>query len=637
MCAIAGYATADPTATVDRPMLGRMAASLAHRGPDGEGFHTGPGIGLAFRRLAIVDLATGDQPIASEDGRVVVVCNGEIYNHRALRDELVGRGHRFATASDAEVVVHLYEERGEDFVHALRGMFAIALWDARARRLLLARDRLGIKPLVYARTAGGLAFASESKAILAAGLVEPRADAEAVRRIISYGHALAPRTLFEGVSRLPPAHVAVWSGGDLRLSRYWRVGFPARDGYDRSRRAEDWAAELRAKLDECVRLHLAADVPVGAFLSAGLDSSSIAALMARAHGAGVPTWSLAFERPEADETRHQRLLDEFDGYGLDGHRIVCRDADFGGFARLIWHLEEIVLAGTSLALMRLSQAASSTVKVVLSGEGADEIFGGYRWYAKHRLLSPLFALPRPVRSLLAALPGVRRRWPGAAGLIRGPRAIGFERYARGVSPGVDAGWADRLLAPDLRLALGRAGPAGDEPRPPEDFARWHPFARMQYFDLTVRMPGAILHGLDRVSMAYGIEARVPFVDHELVELAARIPPQVKMRGLTEKHVLRRAIAADLPDEIARRRKRGLQVPMAGWLRSRLPEAVRDALDLPALRDAGLFDPAAVRATLDAHRSGVDCSGVLGSVLGVQLWHALYVRGRVDLAGVSAPA
>ena len=517
MCGICGIAWSDAKRPASMETLKRMSDSLRHRGPDSEGFLAGPGIGLGFRRLSIVDLKTGDQPISNEDGSVTVICNGEIYNHVELRQRLVAAGHRFATASDVEVIVHLYEDHGPDFVSHLRGMFGLALWDARRQRLILARDRLGIKPLHYAITADGLFFGSEQKAILASGAVEPNPDLQALGQLLSYGRIIAPRTIVTGIRRLPAGHTLTWSEGRVDIRQYWEVMFPARDGYDRRVTAQDWADGLRDKLTESVGLHLRSDVPLGAWLSAGIDSSAVTALMSRLVAPPVQTFTLRFEDPAFDELRDQKGLDDYPEYGLAGHRIVCRHADMQRLPKAIWHAEDTLLGGVEIGRLMVAQATAAHVKVVLTGEGSDEILGGYPWYPTMRLLDPAFLLPQPVRRMIAGIPLIDRRWPGAAATIAGPREMNFERFSRSITHLRGRSDGSEVLAPDIVTELARRGDGtADAAPPPAGFETWHPFARMQYFDLKHRMGDGVVLGLDRASMAYSVEARVPFLDHELV-------------------------------------------------------------------------------------------------------------------------
>lgn len=634
MCGICGIAWTHPERTVAAETLRRMAASLRHRGPDSEGFLVAPGVGLGFRRLSIVDLETGDQPISNEDGTVTVICNGEIYNHVELRRRLVAAGHRFATASDVEVIVHLYEEHGLDFVQHLRGMFGLALWDARRKRLVLARDRLGIKPVHYAITGDGLFFGSEQKAILASGAVQPLPDARSLRQLFSYGRIVAPRTIVTGIRRLPAGHTLTWSEGRADIRQFWEATFPSRSDYDESVPEQEWADGLREKLTESVSLHLSSDVPLGAWLSAGIDSSSVTALMSRLLPPPVQTFTLRFEDPAFDELRAQKGLDDYPQYRLAGHRIVCRHADMQRLPRAIWHAEDSLLGAVGVGQLMVAEATAAHVKVVLTGEGSDEILGGYPWYPTMRMLAPVFLLPQSARRMIAGLPGVRQRWPGAAATIAGPREMNFERFSRSITHLRGSPDGADVLASDI-LAGHRHGDDGDDAAPPPaGFETWHPFARLQYFDIKHRMGDGVVLGLDRTSMAYSVEARVPFLDHELVEFCARIPPRVKMKWLREKHVLRRAMEGVLPRDIVDRKKRGLQVPMDTWLRDTLPPFAAELLCERALRLSGYFDPGKVAALLARHRSGRENFGqILSAVLGVQVWDDLFVRGG---AGLQAP-
>ena len=636
MCGICGIAWSDVGRPTGADTLKRMADSIRHRGPDSEGFLIAPGVGLGFRRLSIVDLKTGDQPISNEDGTVTVICNGEIYNYVELRQQLAAAGHRLSTSSDVEVIVHLYEEHGLDFVTHLRGMFALALWDAPRRRLVLARDRLGIKPLHYAITADGLYFGSEQKAILASGAVEPRADAESLRQLFSYGRIVAPRTIVSGIRRLPAGHTLTWDAGRAEIRQYWEASFPARDRYERRIGEEEWADGLREKLSESVRLHLRSDVPLGAWLSAGIDSSSVTALMSRFVPGPVQTFTLRFEDPAFDELRDQKGLDDYPQYRLAGHRIVCRDADMERLPKLIWHAEDALLGGIGVGQLMVAQATAAQVKVVLTGEGSDELLGGYPWYPTLPLLEPVFLLPRAARRLIAGVPAIQRRWPGAAATIAGPREMNFERFSRSITHLRGRPDGSDVLAAEIAVEAGqeRDGAADGVP-PPAEFDTWHPFVRMQYFDIKHRMGDGVVLGLDRTSMAYSVEARVPFLDHHVVEFCARIPPWVKMKWLREKHVLRRAMAGVLPPDIVNRKKRGLDVPMDNWLRRRLPAFAAERMSASALRDCGYFDPDKVERLLARHRAGEGNFGpILSAVLGVQVWHQLFRDGA--LSGLAPP-
>ena len=628
MCGIAGIAFTDAARLPDAAMLRRMTDILHHRGPDGDGFHAAPGIGLGFRRLAIIDLATGDQPIASEDGSVVVVCNGEIYNHVELRASLQAKGHRFRTRSDVEVVVHLYEELGDAFVDRLRGMFALALWDAGRRRLVLARDRFGIKPLYYAQQGDALLFASEQKALLASGRVAAQPDLRAVCELLTIGRVASPRALIAGVSKVPAGHLLACSQGSATLSRYWDTTFPAAGDYE-SRPDQAWADGLREQLAESVRLHMRSDVPVGAWLSGGIDSSAVTAFMLPHASAPVKTFTMRVDVPADDELHGRRALSDFPSYRLEGHPVPCGARDFDLFQQGIWHTEGQVPGSITVGQLRVAQASARHVKVVLCGEGADELLGGYSWYRTLRLLAPLFALPPPLRHFVAAVPAIRRRWPGAAGTLAGPKAMNFRRYTLSISHLQGQNAPGRLLSRDVADSLRGEDDESAGPTPPPGFERWHPFARMQYFDITHRLGDGIVHNLDAASMAHSVEARVPFLDHVLADYCARIPPWVKMRALREKAVLRRAMRGTLPDEIARRPKWPMRVPFDDWLRGPLPAFVVDELSARRVREAGFFDAAAVAKALDDHRAGRENLGhALCAVLGIQQWDRMFRRSAL---------
>jgi asparagine synthase (glutamine-hydrolysing) len=619
MCGICGVAAADPRRPVDAAIVRAMTATLRHRGPDGDGCHVAEGVGLGMRRLSIVDLATGDQPIANEDGSLVLVCNGEIYNHVELRTELERLGHHFATRSDVEPILHLYEERGLDCVDALRGMFAFALWDAPRRRLVLARDRIGIKPLHYALGAHGLLFGSEAKAILASGLVDAALDPGALHELFTFGFPLAPRTMLGAVRRLPPAHVLVYEDGRATVRKYWDCATAASRG-EPARSPDEWADALLAALDDAVRLHLRSDVPVGAWLSPGLDSSGIVALMCRHSSAPVRTFSLGFEDPAADELRGTRTLADFAEYPLVAKKEVSPARDFLRLPDAIWHNEDPSTTGLEVPRLLLSELAGRDVKVVLTGEGADELFGGYFWYGLDRVLGPLGVLPRRVRSVASA--AMRSRWPWAARVLAAPRALGRERLGAFIGP-PSGGLA--LLTPELRgAAMGAARESAEVEHAPYEMGRTDALRRL---DLMTRLPDLVVHNLDRQSMAASLEARVPYLDHHVVELAMRIPPAILLRGGERKDLLRRALARVLPPELARRKKRGMTAPRRGWFRRPLPEFAADALSTERLRDAGYFDASAVTGLLEAHRAGrADAADALLGVLGVQLWNDMFVRG-----------
>lgn len=618
MCGIGGIAYADPGRPVRREDLERMSGAMIHRGPDGDGHWHGPGAGLAVRRLAVIDLRTGDQPLRNEDGSVVLVCNGEVYNHVELRRELRGRGHRFRTGSDAEVIVHLYEELGPSAVVRLRGMFAFALWDVSRRRLLLARDRLGIKLLDYVVTAEGLSFASEAKALLAAGRIDPRIDPRAVGQLLTLGFVQSPRTFFLDVRRLEPGHWMTYEGGRIDLRRYWDVPLTPRGERPR-RSASEWSEGLREKLDEAVRLHLRSDVPVAAWLSGGIDSSAIAALACRHRERPLRAISLEFEDPDADEVGKLPTLAAFPGFDIDVTAIGCGLRDMALLPAAVWHAEEPTGKGLEIPRLLLARATAAHGKVVLTGEGADEVLAGYGWYRLEKALRPAAVVPARLRRALAPLLSAVRPW--TAGALAAPRVTDLPRFAAVIRPG-QAEAARRLLTPSFARRALEGGTAIDPVRLPKALQRCHPLERLQYLELNTRLPDYINLQLDRQAMAWSVEARVPFLDHELVEYCMQIPPALKLRRLTEKYVLRRAMRGLLPDEIVARPKRPLVAPHRRWMRGELPGYARELLDTDSLRDTGYFQPEEVDRVRQA---GASPEAVL-AVLAVQLWNEIYVRG-----------
>ena len=625
MCGLCGVVYSDPERPVDRDMLHRMTNMMSHRGPDGDGYFVEPGIGLGFRRLSIIDLQTGDQPISNEDGSVTVVCNGEIYNYQELRRNLQAAGHRFRTNSDVEVIVHLYEDHGVRCVEFLRGMFSFAIWDSRHRRLMLARDRFAIKPLSYAIIPGALFFGSEYKAILASDCVERQVDAGAMKELFAVGFVLAPKTLLSTIRRLQPAHYLLYEHGHLTIQRYWDLRFPSIGEGGPKRSAQEWADAVRAKLEESVGLHLRSDVPLGSYLSSGIDSSAVAGLMSRRVPDPVQTFSVAFEDPLYNEIGPNKILTDYAGYGLLNHITTCTTADFDLLPKIIWHREDPNLSSGGIPHMLLAKLAAQHVKVVLTGEGSDEIFGGYPWYRVERLLQPFIHLPLSVRCLIATIPFLRKKWSRSSRAFAAPAKMALARYLRIIDNASDNSH-DNLFSEHLRDTHMPLTDREQQLRLPEEFERWHRFAQLQYLEINSRLSDYITRTVDAASMAYGLEARVPFLDHEFVELCNQIPPHLKMRGLHEKHILRRALKDVLPTEILSRRKRGLSAPFWPW-QGRLPEFVADALSESRLHTKGYFNPQHVRHMLAEHQNGKAYFGkeLLG-VLSVQLWDDLFVQG-----------
>lgn len=605
-------------------MLTRMTNIMTHRGPDNNGFFVSPGIGMGIRRLSIIDLQTGDQPVSNEDGTVTLVCNGEIYNFQELRKKLMVAGHRFKTNSDVEVIVHLYEDHGEECLKYLRGMFSFALWDARRRRLLLARDRLGIKPLLYSLATDGLYFGSEFKSILVSGRIERQVDLLAMEDLIRVGWVPAPKTLFRRIRQLRPGHYLLYQNGSLSIHKYWDLHFPTRESNTQQRSIEEWAESFRAKLEETVRIHLLSDVPVGAWLSAGIDSSAVTGLMSRLTNHPVQTFSLAFENPQFNEVGRQKTLNDFPGYNLSHKQTVCKNDDFDLFPKAIWHCEDPFPAGATIPRMLLAQSSSKNVKVVLVGEGSDEVLGGYPWFRTYKLLYRLKRLPFSFRRFMAGLPAIKKTSPRTSRILMADNGMNLASYKQIIKFSF---WDfDRhIFSDDLNQRLINQEEE-DGLHLPEGYDRWHPLHQLQYFEMKVMLSDYITRNLDATSMAYSLEARVPFLDHEFVEFCAQIPLSLKMRWLKEKYILRRAMRDVLPREIVQRKKRGLAAPYGQWIRD-LPEFAMELLSEKRLREKGYFNPEYVSAILEKHRSGkTSYERPLITVLGIQLWDDLFLHG-----------
>jgi asparagine synthase (glutamine-hydrolysing) len=613
VCGIAGIASHDRGA-LDGGALAAMSAALAHRGPDDAGEARLDGCLLAARRLSIIDVEGGHQPIAGCGDHVTVVQNGEIYNHAALRERLAARGHAFRTRCDTEVIAHAYEEWGDEFVEQLRGMFALALWDRRRRRLLLARDRFGIKPLFYSAQGGRLAFASELTALARAPGFSRALDTDAVEAFLAFNSIPAPLSAYEAARKLPPGHALAWRDGQLRLSRYARPAPPPAAG-QRRERASALAAEARARLRDSVRAHLVSDVPVGVLLSGGIDSSALTALAAELSPGRLATFSIGFEERSFDELELARMVAR--RYGTDHHELVVRPDAAELLPRIAAAYDEPSGDSSALPTYLVCGLAARHVKVVLSGEGGDELFGGYETYVADRL-APIAGPPAR-----AARPIVERL-PSAAGRV--PLDYKLKRFARaGHLPALERhhGFKE-IFAPELRREL-RGGRAGSDPLDLHraryaETAGAAPLARLQDVDLGIYLADDLLVKTDRMSMAHSLEARVPFLDPVVAELALALPSRHKVLGLSTKRLLRRAVAPLLPRAIVDARKRGFSIPAAAWLRGPLLPFAREVLSADALRAHGVFDPVTVGRLLERHAGGAeDLSRQLWGLMAFTLW------------------
>jgi asparagine synthase (glutamine-hydrolysing) len=622
VCGIAGVLYVDPDRPIAENLLRDMGRAIAHRGPDGEGFLREPGIGLVHRRLSIIDLEGGRQPLGNEDGSVQVVFNGEIYNYHHLRADLERRGHRFRTKSDTEVLVHLYEDEGERLVERLRGMFAFALWDRGRRRLLLARDRLGIKPLYVYRDAEKLLFASELKAILVHPGIAREIDPESLEDYLAFGMVPGRRSIFRGIEKVLPAHTWMVGRGNWDASprRYWQLRFES----DPRPSAGEWQEAVRAKVAETVRLHLIADVPVGAFLSGGLDSSVVVAAATGETAEPLQTFSIGLGDERISELPYARAVSS--QYGTRHvEQVVMADA-VSLLNELTEFFDEPFADSSAVPTYLVSRLASQSVKVALSGDGGDEAFGGYARYA-HDLQEAELRRKLPAW-LRRGLRPVARAWPKADWLPRRLRA-----KTRLTNLSLDAGpaYANTLQVcrqPLRRRLLGRDVAAqlnGHRPEKvvcdgfasaPNDDA----LAGMIAADIATLLPDDYLVKVDRASMANGLEVRPPLLDHELLELTARIPSDFKIRDGQTKWLMKQAFADVLPIEVRTRPKQGFEMPIDDWLHGPLREQVETAVLSKDSRVAGLIDQSQARSLYQAHRSGVGRHGaVLWSLLVLAKW------------------
>jgi asparagine synthase (glutamine-hydrolysing) len=641
MCGIAGYLGSPEAGVSGRFLLQRMNGELRHRGPDGDGVYCSDGVGLAHRRLSIIDLSAGAQPMANDDESVWISFNGEIFNYIELREELMARGVNFRTSSDTEVIIRLYEEAGPDCVERLNGDFAFAIWDNRRRQLMLARDRMGVRPLFYARHHGTLYFASEVKALLQVPGIEAELDPLALDQVFTLWFPLAPRTIFKGVSELPPAHVLVARADRSDTRRYWRLEFPgAADAGNQRRDGSEIVEEVRALLADATRIRLRSDVPVGSYLSGGLDSSLVAAIARGFVAERLRTFSVRFDTAEFDETEYQMEMAE--ALGTDHSAVLCRPADIGAvFPDVVRHAERPILRTAPAPLQILAGLVRDEgFKVVLTGEGADEVFGGYDIFKEAKLRRFCARDPQSERRPLL----FRKLYPYLPKLQAQSTAYLKAFFATDLDAVDDplfshlprfrsTAGAKLFFSAEMKRTLGSYD-ALDDLRAdlPADFPRWHPLSQAQYLETAYLLPGYILSSQgDRMAMAHSVEGRFPFLDHRVVEAATRIPPRLKLHGLTEKYVLRRAAEGLLPARVAERPKQPYRAPdSASFFGQASPDYVARLLSGPAIADDGIFDRGAVEKLVTKGRegriNGFRDNAALVGVLSTELWHEHFVRG-----------
>jgi asparagine synthase (glutamine-hydrolysing) len=630
VCGISGFLSpADQRADVET--IRRMTATLSHRGPDDEGFYVEGRVALGHRRLRIIDLETGRQPIANEDGTVLVILNGEIYNFAELRTRLREKGHAFTTSSDTEVIVHAYEEYGEDCVAHFNGMFAFALWDGKRERLFLARDRMGEKPLYYAERDGWFVFGSELRAVLAHPGVGPEMDLFGFSRYLSNGYIPDPHTIFRGIHKLPPGHVLVVASGNTRLKRYWDIQFRP----DLKRGEEEWAGVVWDALCQSVQRRLVSDVPLGVFLSGGIDSSAIVAAVASvAPGAPLRTFSMGFEEPSYNEIPHARMVAARFGT-LHQELIFTPEMARDEIPRLGRLLDEPLADPSFLPTALLARHARREVTVILGGDGGDELWCGYPTFLALAPTAWISRLPRPLLEAVAR--GVQALPSSAA---YGSVDFLLKQFVRGLghSPDVQAqilmGGATQpeqacLLAPPVRDACRQFNPCDDLVEIMSGATAEHPVDRLSYHHCKLYLAGRTLVKMDRATMATGVEARAPFLDHTFAELACSVPARLKVKGWTTKSLLKRSLAGRVPDGTLRRRKQGFGVPIGRWLRGPLRPLLEDVLHRDRLRRVGLFSPDAVGHLVREHVAGEqNHQRPLSMLLAFELWREAHLPGDV---------
>ncbi len=635
MCGIGGKLYFDPARTVEAEVLERMNAVQVHRGPDDGGILCEGPVGLAHRRLSIIDLSpAGHQPMTNEDGTLWIVFNGEIYNFQDLRPDLLQRGHRFQSRTDTEVILHLYEEHGPGCLQFLRGMFAFAIWDSRLRQLFLARDRLGKKPLCYQWDAHAFRFASEAKAILQDPVVDILPDPAGISQYLTYGYVPSPGSAFQGVRKLPPAHYLICRDGRVEVIRYWRL----RRDQKVQRPEAEWCQEILARLEEAVRLRLISDVPLGAFLSGGIDSSAVVAMMSRVASSPVKTFSIGFDEPEYDELRYARLVAE--RYGTDHHELVVRPDAAAILPRIVWHYDEPFGDSSAVPTYYVAQMTRRHVTVALNGDAGDENFGGYDRYVASILAASFDRWPgaglfrRAVRRGLRLWPPSGRR---TSLLYRGRRFLDGltelpeRRYARWFCHFYGDRKAE-LCTPEFRAAADGADDLEVMLAAYRESDAPDMVDATLGVDASLYLPDDLLVKVDIASMAHSLEARSPFLDHEFMEFAATIPSDLKVRGRTKKYILKQALQELLPETILHRPKMGFGVPIDHWFRHELKDLAYDSLLGPPALARGYFRREAVQRFLDEHtRGAANWHYLLWTLLMLELWHRTHVDGDGELA------
>lgn len=629
MCGIAGTLTfGGRRAPTSESVIRAMTAAIDHRGPDDDGIYLSPPVALGHRRLSIIDLSTGRQPLSNEDGTVWVVYNGEVYNYRELTTWLKAKGHVFRTTSDTEVIVHLYEELGEECVRRLQGMFSFALWDSRQQKLVLARDRVGIKPLYYSRTQDLLLFGSEIKALLAHGSLHAEAEPEILDRFLTYLYVPGERTLFRNVYKVPPGHyLSANADGEVRVTQYWDLNFP-RERY--SKGFAHCASDLAELLKETVRNHMLSDVPVGVLLSGGIDSTAILSFAAETAGSPISTFTIGFDADQCrDERPYARLAAE--RFGTRHFEMTISPSEFlQALPDYIWHMEEPVCEPPGIALYFISRLARDHVKVLLSGEGGDEAFAGYQNYRNLVWLENckqfLGGMSRPIGSLLTGLPmvpGLRRVHKYAALLD-----VPFDQYyyTRASTPlALFNRCRNELCTEDFRASVPRNGGSSLIEPYLTAINGATTLDRMLYVDTKTWLPDDLLVKADKMTMANSVELRVPLLDHRILEFAAALPGSYKLKGWSTKRILKAAVRERIPRPILNRPKAGFPVPYQSWIRNEFRDFVWDILTDQRTIERGYFRRQAIEALLKRNSEQGDYSEEIFSLVVLELWHRTFAE------------
>ncbi|MBT0662716.1 asparagine synthase (glutamine-hydrolyzing) [Geobacter pelophilus] len=623
MCGIAGLIYTDQARFVDPSVIEAMCTAIHHRGPDEWGMWLEGAVGIGMKRLQIIDLAGGHQPMANQDATIHIVFNGEIYNYRELRADLEKRGYRFATNSDTESILHLYEEYGQECVTHLRGMFAFAIWDSKKYRLFMARDRLGKKPLHYLYDREKIVFGSEIKSILRFPSLKPEVNSSSIANYIAYGYSPDPDTLFRGINKLPPGHRLTWESGRISIDSYWDIEYQP----DYSLSQQQVFEETERLLEESIKIRLVSDVPLGAFLSGGIDSSLVVALMARNMGAPVKTFSIGFDEKKYNELPYARMVAE--QYGTDHHEEIVRPDAEEVIPHLIKMFDEPFADSSAIPTYYVSRLARQHVTVALSGDGGDEMFGGYDRYLDSKLSVFADKMPLPIRKAImgTSVRYLPESFPGI-NTLRYLAADLDERYIAKMTKGVS--WIHgKLFSPELIAQVGTSDPSGPLRMLLPRVKMHDTVTRRQYLDCKTYLPGDIMTKVDRASMSVSLEARAPMLDHLFVEFAFRVPVQYKVSGRTTKYMLKQLAYKLLPHDIVDRPKMGFAMPVAQWINREWKEMSEDLVIGTRALQRGNFNPGYLKNMVEEHRRGRrDHSYIIWTLMVLEMWYRELIDGKL---------